>query len=68
MPDDPHLLRLRRMVGTPVVEQVVDDRVQPIRRRIPRLDQVVVEPDVVDGLDRDVGVGIRRQQQQLGVR
>jgi hypothetical protein len=35
----------------PVAEEVVEDRVQPLGRRVPRLEQVVVEADVVDRLD-----------------
>ena len=34
---------------------------------LPRLEHVVVEPDVVDRLDGDVGVGVGGEQQQLGV-
>jgi hypothetical protein len=52
----------------PVAEQVVDDGVEPFGRWVPRLEQVVVETDVVDRPDGHVGVGVRRQQQQLGVR
>ena len=35
--------------------------------RVPRLEQVVVEADVVDRLDRHVGVGVRGEQDELGV-
>ena len=52
----------------PVVEQVVEDREEPLLGRRPRLHQVVVEPDVVDRLDRDVGVGVGGEQHELGVR
>ena len=58
---------VRRGVGfTPVVQQVVDDRVQALFRRIPGLQEVVVEPDLVDRLDRDVGVGVRGEKHELG--
>jgi hypothetical protein len=50
---------------TPVVEQVVDDRIEPLLGRIPRLQQVVVKSDVIDRLDRDIGVGVRGEEQQL---
>ena len=52
----------------PVVQQVVDHRVEALGGRVPRLEQVVVQTDVVDGLDGHVGVGVRGQQQQLRVR
>ena len=53
--------------GLPAGEELVQYWIQLLLRRIPRLEQVVVETDVVDRLDRDVGVGVRREQQQLGV-
>ena len=64
MPDHPYLRFLVRVLLTPAAEQVVDDRVQPLVRWVPRLQQVVVEPDVVDGLDRHACVGVRREQQE----
>ena len=39
--------------------------IEPLLRRVPRLEQVVVEADVVDRRDGHVGVGVRRQQQVL---
>ena len=44
-----------------------DDGVELLLRRVPRLEQVVVERDVVDRLDRRVGVGVRGEQHALGV-
>ena len=38
------------------------DGIQLLLRRIPRLHQVVVELDVVDRPDRDIGVGVRGEQ------
>ena len=62
-------LRHRRVVGRPpVLEQLVDDRVELLLRRVPRLEQVVVDVDEVDRLDRGVGVGVRREQHPPGVR
>src|SRR4029453_18727082 len=40
---------LRAVIGMgllPVIEQLVDDRIQPSLRRIPGLEQVIVETDV----------------------
>ena len=56
------------VIVAPVAEQVVDDGVEPVLGWVPRLEEVVVETDLVDRLDRHVGVGVRREQQQLGVR
>ena len=68
VPDDADVVRVFGVGVAPVREQVVDDRVEPVLGRVPRLEEVVVEPDVVDRRDRDVGVGVGREQQQLGVR
>ncbi len=65
MPDDPHVGRVLGIGLLPVAEQIVDDGIQPILGRIPWLEQVVVQADVVDRLDGDVGVGVRREQQEL---
>ena len=51
------------MVLDPVPEQVVNDGVEPFLGRIPGLEQVVVELDVVDRLDRHVGVCVRSEKQ-----
>ena len=52
----------------PRLEQAVDHRVELLLRRIPRLEQVVVEVDDVDGVDRGVGVGVCGQQHAAGQR
>ncbi len=54
--------------GVPGLEQPVDHRVQLLLGRIPRLEQVVVEVDDVDRVDRGVGVGVGRQQHPAGER
>ena len=53
--------------GSPLVEQVVEDRVEVLLRRVPGLEQVVIETDGVDGPDRGFGVGVGGQQHALGV-
>ena len=64
--DDPDVGGLVGVLGVPVAEQVVDDGVEVLLRRVPRLEQVVVEPDVVDRRDGHTRVGVRREQQPLG--
>ena len=58
----------RSPTGLPLLEQAVDDRVELLLRRIPWLEQVVVEVDDVDGVDGGVGVGVCRQQHPAGQR
>ena len=53
--------------GLPGRQQVLDDREQLLLRRVPRLEQVVVERDLVDRRDRRLGVGVGGQQHALGV-
>ena len=66
-----HDANVGRVVGvglTPVSEQVVDDGIEPFLGRIPWFEQVVVQADVVDRLDCDLGVGVCREQQILRTR
>jgi hypothetical protein len=65
MPDHRDVGGVMPVGQPPVAEQVVHDGVQPLLRRVPRLEQVVVEPDVVDGLDGDVRVRVRGQEHVL---
>ena len=65
--DDAHA-GLERRVRRPGRQQVLDHRVELLLGRVPRLEQVVVEVDLVDRLDRGLGVGVRGQQDALGVR
>ena len=66
--DDPHAVEAVGVLAVPLVEQVVEHRVQPLLGRCPWLHQVVVEPDLVDRPDRHVGVGVCGEQDELGVR
>ena len=54
--------------GLPGGQQVLDHRVELLLRRVPGLEQVVVERDVVDRRDRRLGVGVGGEQHALGVR
>ena len=68
MPDHPHAAGLKRRAGLPGGEQVLDHREQLLLGRVPRLQQVVVERDLVDGLNRSLRVGVRGQQNPLRLR
>ena len=48
VPDHPDVRGVIGVVPDPVTEQVVNDGVEPFYGRIPGLEQVVVELDVVD--------------------
>ncbi len=52
----------------PVLEQVVEHRIEPLLRWMPGLHEVVVEADLVDRAHRDLSVRVRRQQDPLRVR
>ena len=65
--DDAHAAGLERRAGLPRRQQVLDDRKQLLLGRIPRLEQVVVQRDLVDRRDRRLGVGVGGQQHALGV-
>ena len=67
VPDEPHAARLDRGAGLPGRQEVLDDREQLLLRRVPRLQQVVVERDLVDRLDRRLGVGVGGEQHALGL-
>ena len=58
-------LERRSVAGGPVGEQVVEDRVELLVGRIPGLEEVLVEADLVDRADGDVGVGVGGQQDAL---
>jgi hypothetical protein len=68
MADDAHAAGLQRGAGLPRGQQVLDDRVELLLGRVPRLEQVVVQRDLVDRLDRRRRVGVRGQQHPLGAR
>lgn len=59
-----HLGFLGRMMtrACPGIDQRVDDGIQLLFRRIPGLEEVVVEVDYVDGVDRSIGIGVGGQQ------
>ena len=66
MPDEAHAARLERRPARPRRQQVLDDGVEVLLGRVPGLEQVVVERDLVDGLDRGLGVGVGGEQHALG--
>lgn len=50
------------MAGMPVTEQIVENRIELLLGRIPGLEDVVVEVQVVDGADRHLGIGVRGEK------
>lgn len=70
-PSVPHDTQVGDVGGvgsSPIAQQVVDGGVETLVRWVPRLEQVVVEPDLVDRADGGVGVGVGREEQLLGRR
>ncbi len=65
--DQAHAAGFQGRAGLPGREQVLDDREQLLLGRVPGLEQVVVERDLVDRGDRGLGVGVGGQQHALGV-
>jgi hypothetical protein len=68
VPEQPDALEGRAERRLPVVQQVVKNRVEVFFGRVPGLEQVVVDRDLVDGLDGRVGIGVGREQNPLGLR
>ena len=66
--EQPQPLEGRSEVGDPVGEEVVEHRVELLFRRVPGLEDVLVEANGVDRLDRDIGVGVGGQENAFGVR
>ena len=67
VPDHLDAVGVVRCVRPPRVEEVVDDRVELLVRRVPGLQQVVVERDAVDRVDRRLGVGVGGEEHALGL-
>ena len=65
--DDAHAAGLERRARLPGRQQVLDDREELLLRRVPGLEQVVVQRDLVDRLDRRLRVRVGGQQHALGV-
>ena len=55
----------RAVAGLPVLQQVIERRIEQLLRRLPGLHQVIVELHLVDRADGDVAVGIGGQQHAL---
>ena len=66
-PISAHAAGLEERARLPGGEQILEHREELLLGRIPRLEQVVVERDLVDRRDRGVGVGVGGQQHALGV-
>jgi hypothetical protein len=66
--DDAHALEGELDVPPPFVQEAVKDRVEVLLRGVPRLRHVVVEADLVDGVDGGIGVGIGGQEDLAGLR
>jgi len=61
-------LERRDPARAPVVEELHEGWEQSILGRVPRLEEVLVEADLVDRPDGDVGVGVGREEHALRAR
>ena len=59
--DNANTIERKHGMRTPVGKQVVDNRIQSLLRRIPWLEQVVVDTHFIDRGDCSSSIGIRRQ-------
>ena len=67
IPHHPYALERRTKRAPPIVEQVRQHREQLLLGRIPRLQEVVVDLDFVDGLDGGVRVRVGGEKDTLGL-
>jgi hypothetical protein len=68
VPDQLCFLDGLAVLALPGLQQLVDDRVELLFWRVPRLEQVVVEVHDVDRVDRGVRVRVRGEQHPAGER
>jgi hypothetical protein len=67
MPDHLGLAGRVLVRAEPELDECIDDGVELLLGWIPRLEQVVVEVDDIDRLDRGVGVGVRGEERAARV-
>ena len=67
MTDDADTIERRSKRSPPIVQQVREHRVEILLGGIPRLHEIVVQSDLVDGADGGFSVRVRREQHPLGV-
>ena len=68
MPDETDAFEGRLVVGHPILNQFVQHRVELLLRRAPRLEQVIVQANRIDGANGGIDIGIGSQQDALGKR
>src|SRR5947207_143964 len=67
MANDADALERRSILRLPVTEEIVQDRVEILLGRIPRLHGIVVDFYRVDSIDRRLSIGVGGEQYALGV-
>src|SRR5262245_47497667 len=68
MAENPHTLKCWAVIRPPIFEQIVNNWIEMLLRRVPRLEQVMMDARVIDGLNGRVGIGVSRQQDALRFR
>ncbi len=67
MPDHVHTLERWTIVCQPIIEQVLQDRVEVLLGWVPRLYQVVIDFQGVNGADGGIGIRVGREQDTFGI-
>ncbi len=57
----------RPVARRPVVQQIVNHGIKLLFRRVPGLEEIVMDFDVIDGADGRVGIGVSGEQSALGI-
>ena len=58
-------LECRAVGSLPIIEQIIQLRIEMLRGRIPRLHEKIVDVGLIDGADRSVRVGVGGEQRPL---
>ena len=68
MAEHPDALEARPKRRAPILQEIVEHRVEVVLRRVPRLQEVMMDFGFVDGANRRVSIGVGREQDAFRVR
>ena len=68
MAEHPDALEARPERRAPILQEIVEHRVEVVLRRVPRLQEVMMDFGLVDGANRRVSIGVGREQDAFRVR
>ena len=67
VPHQFYSLKFRNVVVLPVVQKIIQYRVELLLRRVPGLHQVIVQPNIVNGFYGCFGIGVSGEQHSFGI-